>query len=58
MNKKEKQYLNELINSGVTLSKKEIKLIEENIFENSETITPYQLNSGKGMRMIRTLQPF
>jgi len=36
-----KEYLNEPINSGITLNKKETRLTEENIIKHSQEITPY-----------------
>lgn len=49
MRKPSKTKLNELINSGIDLKdyyqSEERFIVEENIFDHSEEITPYQLNS-------------
>lgn len=44
---KPSNYLFELINSGITLTEKEAGLVEEFLWANSETVTPYQFNSLK-----------
>jgi hypothetical protein len=41
-------HLKELINSGITLSKAETKLIEEYLWSTQTVVSPYQLNSAKG----------
>lgn len=42
---KQQRYLDELINSGITLNEDETRLVEENIFKHSQQITRYQLDS-------------
>ena len=37
-------YLNELINSGITLTKKEIAIVEAFIEKNSKPVKPQHLN--------------
>jgi hypothetical protein len=50
--------LNELINSGITLTDKEAQLVEEYIFSIQEKVSPYQLNSSRGRAVIGLGSPF
>ena len=50
--------LNELINSGITLTNKEAQLVEEYIFSIQEKVSPYQLNSSRGRAVIGLGSPF
>ena len=48
-----KEHINELINSGITLTDKETEIVEEHLYQKSQRLTPYQANSCKGLSAIR-----
>ena len=50
---KRTNYINQLINSGITLNKKETALVEEYIFSNSKPVNPKHLNHYKCLVAIR-----
>ena len=41
------QYINELLNSGITLTEKDIAIVEEYIFSQSKPVKPERLNHYK-----------
>ena len=53
LSKSQKQHLYQLINSGITLTDKEALIVEDFLLSCQSQVTPYQLNSAKGLAMLR-----
>ena len=53
MNTRNKTYIDELINSGVSLSKNEAQMVEEYLLSKQQPVNPSHLNHYKSVAAVR-----